>query len=484
MKLSYKLWILVTFPALAFWLASGCPGLAPQPDLVLHYRVEAVPGEGLLVELRVRGLSGRRPGFRLLDGWGMLQDQSRHIEDVSATDETGALIPVTLEAEDDEVTWRLRQAPQGEAVLRYRVSNYDPFQSPEATFVDGDRMILLGYSVFLLPERAPPFDMLPIEVEVRAPEEWPLWASWRGREGRYWPPTPHDLWSGVVAGGGFRPSQLGNDTVSVTVLTEAWTYGVTGLTIANRLLAVMRQMHRLFRAAPRGEDLRVLAVFRMLPRRTDLSIMTGNSEEGAFLCLATPDRYQDADPLTALATHECLHFYIGGAISANPEPPYRNSPDLIWFTEGITEYLTHRIMVEAGVLSAEGEAEVAARKDEEYRLAGRGRGLTMADAARQMENAEVYSLVYSRGYLVGRLLDRELARRCGEGTLETIVRDLFETHNFYRTRRAVDPKTVRARFERACPGIGSWITRYAEGNAALPPLLEPTAAADGRATAQ
>ena len=46
----------------------------------------------------------------------------------------------------------------------------------------------------------------------------------------------------------------------------------------------------------------------------------------------------------------------------------------------------------------------------------------LADAARRMEDMEVYSLVYSKGYLVGKLLDWELTRRCGPGTLEAVIR--------------------------------------------------------------
>jgi predicted metalloprotease with PDZ domain len=228
-------------------------------------------------------------------------------------------------------------------------------------------------------------------------------------------------------------------------------------------------MHDLFGAAPRGEETDVLAVFRVFPPRGLLSLMTGNSEESAFLCLATPDRYRNPDALTALAVHECLHFYLGGAVAASPEPPYRNAPDVIWFMEGMTEYLTYRLMEETGILGEETLEDVSARKRNEYDAAHAARGLTLAEAARRMGDPDVYSLVYTRGFLVAELLDETAEQECGPGTLDAALRQLFETHSFYRGEQAVSHEVVREVLVSACPGLGELIDRYAAGDAELPP---------------
>ena len=163
--------------------------------------------------------------------------------------------------------WELEDPPPL-TVLRYRVKPYDPDRSPEASFADRRRFVALGYSMFIMPEEVRQFETLPIRVTLDAPEGWPTWASWPGGPGRWMPRTPHDLWSGVAAGGSFHPSRMGNESVAVTVLTESGISGIMGTTIANRLLPVLREMHDLFGASPRGETLRVLALYRtQTPRK-------------------------------------------------------------------------------------------------------------------------------------------------------------------------------------------------------------------------
>jgi predicted metalloprotease with PDZ domain len=439
-------------------------------DIRLDYTIEAVPDEPFQVELRVGGLRGT-PEFRILDGWGMLQDQADHIEQVTARDEEGTVLPVVRKSNEGETIWRLESRPRGEILITYRVRPYDPNESPEASFVDTRRLVMLGYSVFLQPTAVRNYEELPITVVLRGPEGWNTWASWP-RVGRtFCPATSHDLWSGVAASGDFHSSRMESDGVSVTVLTEYRIQEVVGTTIANRLFPVMQGMHDLFGAPPRGDSLRVLAIYRVRPFEDNMSIMTGNSEEGAFLCLASPDHYVSADALSVLATHECLHFYLGGAIAASPEPPFRNAPDLVWLVEGITEYLTFRVMERAGILSSEDVSAVVRRKEKEYLSHPGWRTTTLADAARRMGDLETYGLVYSKGFLVGKLLDEEMTRRCGEGTFENALRELFRERNFYLTGNAVTRGVARDVFESHCPETALIIDRYAHGTLRLPSLF-------------
>jgi predicted metalloprotease with PDZ domain len=446
------------------------PIVSSNQELHLSYVVKTASGEDFEVELRATGLRGRQPRFRILNGWGVLQDQDSHIVDIRAEDEGGESIEVHRENRDGETSWRLARRPQGEMRLTYRVRPYDPYRSPEASFVDSHRFVVLGYSVFLLPENVSNYDQNPISVRVDTPVGWEVWGSWPRVGDRFHPPTTHDLWSGVAAGGEFNPSRLEAGEVSVTVLTEPPIPDLMGITIANRLLPVMREMYSLFGAPPRGDSLQVLALYRVAPFQDRMSTMSGNSEEGAFLCLASPDRYRNADPLTVLAIHECLHFYLGGAISASPEPPFRNAPDLVWLMEGVTEYLTFSLMERAGILTP-GELErVVTKKEKEYLDTHGSATYTLADAARRMQDLDVYGLVYSKGFLVGKLLDQKMEQLCGPGTFEKAIRALFEKHNFYRTGDVVTPKQVREIFEEYCQDSGLIIELYAHGNRKLPPL--------------
>lgn len=246
-----KAYLRFLLPVLALGLVASLwrPGTGNQ-GVALEYRVRPAPGEGFDVVLHASGLGGAHRGFRLLDGWGLLQDQSGHVEGLSATDPSGRPIAVTAETESGTARWHLAGSPR-EAVLRYRVRSYEPDVSAEASFVDRSRLVILGYSLFLLPLRIDHYAPLDVTVRVEPLPGSSLWSSWPDEGGAYRPGTAHDLWSGVVAGGDFASTRLARGPVTVTVLTEASAPGRTGLTIANRLLPVLGRMVDFFGAPPR-----------------------------------------------------------------------------------------------------------------------------------------------------------------------------------------------------------------------------------------
>ncbi len=468
---------LVAGVAVAVTAAALFPRTDPNPAVRLAYAVRPVTGNGFEVELRASGLAGDSPELRLLDGWGLLQDQGAHVSGVEARSASGLSIPVSRRTEGDEVLWRL-EGSADTVLVRYRVTPYDPHHSPEASFATSDRFVLVGYSLFPVPDGIRHFEPLDITVRIEAPADWPLWSAWPEEGDLYRPPTAHDLWSGTVAGGSFRAARLTGEPVSVTVLTDEVAGRTLGLTVANRLLRVLRELVDLFGAPPDGESLDMLALFRTMPPVPGVGMMKGSSEERSFLALATPDRYGDVSSVLALAVHESVHFYLGGAVASRAEPPYRNSPEMIWLMEGMVEYLTYRLMLDAGAIGEDEYREVVLAKDKEYRTCGGANRYSLADAARRMEDPDAYPLVYSRGFLVARLLHEEMDADCGPGTLDRALRRIFDEYRFDVTGGPLSPKDARRVFEETCPGAAAVIARYALDTTTLPaPKLEP--AADG-----
>ena len=451
--------------ALGVWIAvvTGLAGGEPAPP-TLDYRVRADPDSGFTVVLRAQGLKARRPVFRILDGWGLLQDQASHVERFEVREDNGEVIPVSLVRGNGETRWKLARNPKGDLTVRYRVRGYDPDLSPEASFVEPRRWVFLGYSVLLVPGGVPAYEPMQIRVHLETATE--CWSSWPAAQQGFAPPTLHDVWSGFAAAGDFQCARVASDGTSVSVLTELRMPRLVGATIANRLFPGLRGMSALFGGPPRGDSLSVLALYRMAPAQGLLSQVGGSSEEGAFLCLATPYRFRDVSGLTVLAAHECLHFYLGGAVSTDGEPPFRNSPDLVWLMEGVTEFLTYRLLEQAGSLPRGETEEVSLHKEEEMAKVPES-GLSLADAARRMNEPDIYTLVYSRGFLVARMLEATMESR-EPGSFDRALRDLFERHNFYETGVMVTPADVRAAFEGRCPGIGAVIDHYAVGANALP----------------
>jgi predicted metalloprotease with PDZ domain len=352
-------------------------------------------------------------------------------------------------------------------VLRYPVYGENPLSRADATFLDGARAVLVGRDVFVIPaglDQAAPAD---ITVDLRVAGGWPVWSTWGTGDSGLRPSTFEDLVNGFAAAGDFAERSLESGDARAVILVEGRGNGRTGLTVANRLLPVLRETVDLFGASPRGGRFEVLAVYRFHPRNDRRSTMFGVRKNRGFLCLASPDRYEDLRDITALAAHECLHAWLGGALRVAAEPPHANAPELIWFLEGLTEYLSWRLLRDAGVIDAAVYAEVAAAKRE--KAAAVGPGLRLADAAERMADVRIYELVYTRGFLVAELLQSRMDESCGPGAFDEALRDLFRSHNTHETGTWLSAEVVREAFGGHCPAAREVILEEAERGRDLPP---------------
>ena len=75
--------------------------------------------------------------------------------------------------------------------------------------------------------------------------------------------------------------------------------------------------------------------------------MGGQRLANAFVANIDSTRRMDDDVL-GLFAHELMHEWIGGVLSASPTIP---DGSISWFTEGFTEFATHRVMHAAGLMS-------------------------------------------------------------------------------------------------------------------------------------
>jgi hypothetical protein len=73
----------------------------------------------------------------------------------------------------------------------------------------------------------------------------------------------------------------------------------------------------------------------------------GQRLTNAFVANIDSTRRMD-DAVLGLFTHELMHDWIGGVLFASPAIP---DGSLSWFTEGFTEFATHRVMRASGMLS-------------------------------------------------------------------------------------------------------------------------------------
>jgi predicted metalloprotease with PDZ domain len=158
--------------------------------------------------------------------------------------------------------------------------------------------------------------------------------------------------------------------------------------------------------------------------------------------LATNEGYND---LIGLTSHEFFHAFNVKRIRPAEMWPYRyderNYTPLLWVSEGITDYYTHRGILRAGLL----------KRDEYLQAQGQVMANVQTVEAARYISAEEASIntwlggiagegqpfsvdYYSRGHVLGLLLDLSIRHDTkGAATLDDVMRALYE--NFYKKNR-------------------------------------------------
>ncbi len=226
--------------------------------------------------------------------------------------------------------------------------------------------------------------------------------------------TRRELVQTLVAGGALRVIRRRAAGTDLAIVTRGeWRF--TDSALGDRIAAVTAGVRRFW-----GED----TPWRYLV--TLVGAGSGGNFGGtrlhrAFATFVGPEAGLEPG-LTRLFAHEFMHEWIGGRLRAGEQPEVRS----YWFTEGFTDFLTHRALWRAGLAS---DSAYAAAVNEAWR-----------EATLSPVGAAPYDLVetgfwtdrdlgrvpYVRGHLFGLMLDERIraagTRRSG---LEDTLRDLL-----------------------------------------------------------
>ena len=156
----------------------------------------------------------------------------------------------------------------------------------------------------------------------------------------------------------------------------------------------------------------------------------GQRLTNAFVANIDSTRHMDDDVL-ALFAHELMHEWIGsGGLSASAKIP---DGSLSWFTEGFTEFATHRVMRASGLLSDSDYVEaidrallahaISTARDSSWTAVVNG---FWKDGAMQREP-------YIRGELIGLELNAAILRATrGRGSLDSTLRRMTAQRGRFR----------------------------------------------------
>lgn len=187
--------------------------------------------------------------------------------------------------------------------------------------------------------------------------------------------------------------------------------------------------------------------------------LTGSGRPGGFVVELGDGVDPTAAEFAELVAHENLHRYLGFAIQFAPE----SELSMLWFKEGVTEYLATQLVVSAGFATYEWFLERIGRAATAYEL-NPWTGRSNEDEEEYWADSELRRFPYDQGFLLALLLDIEL-RRVGDRLDRAVWALLRSTRSFPVVRNSDLQEFFEERLGRDCDDL---FGRYVDDGQRLP----------------
>ncbi len=376
---------------------------AAAPDDVVHYRAAPVVADGALtsiaVEVRFRGDADGETRLSLPDRWAGETDYWKHLRDLR--------IDGARAREDGPQTRVLTHAPGAAITVRYRVvSAYekdpavgDPGGNPYRPILRPAWFSAIGHGLFAGPENG---------EDRTADFRWmSLPAGWK---------VASDLDHSAM-GARLRVGDIQQSVMVGSPTLRVYTRPVNGVDMRlavlggwsafkaedfASLIARVLEAQRDYWKAP-GETYFV-ALTPMTPREGSMSI-GGTGLDDAFALYAGTDT--TLEPMRYLLAHEHMHTWSPRALGDISHPPEDEALGY-WFSEGFTDFLTHRTLLRAGIWSLEDFVQHVNGELMAYAVSPSREAPNSEVAAKFWTSPDVQKLPYRRGMLLALRWDYQL----------------------------------------------------------------------------
>ena len=373
------------------------------PDNLVHYRAAPVVTDGALtsiaVEVRFRGDGDGETRLTLPNRWAGETEYWKHVRDLR--------IDGAQAREDGPETRVLTHAPGAAITVRYRVvSAYekdpavgDPGGNPYRPIIRPAWFSAIGHGLFAAPENG---------EDRPADFRWmPLPAGWK---------VASDLDHSAM-GAHLRVGDIEQSVMVGAPGLRVYTRPVKGVDVRlavlgdwsafkaedfATLIARVLEAQRDYWKAP-GESYFV-ALTPMTPRENSVSI-GGTGLDDAFSLYAGTDT--TLEPMRYLLAHEHMHTWSPRALG-NITGTADDEALGYWFSEGFTDFLTHRTLLRSGIWSLDDFVEHVNGELLAYAVSPSREASNSEIAAKFWTSADVQKLPYRRGMLLALRWDYQL----------------------------------------------------------------------------
>ncbi len=400
-------------PRLLILLAAaiGFPGAGAAADLRLAYDIGIEPGSREIpVSVRVEGIEADSLRIRLTADYGGIADYYTTVGDLRVDGEPleppGSWVVLVPTAGKDSLT----------ISYRLHLSGFDRSRGRTLPMIDATHAFIPGASTLIYPDQAPVDE---VRVRFTRPEDWGLATSWGvgDTEYRFNGSDLDELIYSFSVAGDYRFETTRFDDVEIHTAFRG--DGVSDDDDVRRFLLRVLDTHR--------------DTFGMIPFRRLLvvgnffyenGVTSGNAFHNSInLVMPRDRRLSDHVAFRNLIAHESFHLWSGGDGLLG----YRDY-DVLWVSEGVTDYYAQKNLLRAGLIS---EEEMLAELAGKYRRLNASflRGTSLREAGnRYFEDSRARNLVYTKGALAGFLIDTYLGSK-GETQLDDVMRNLARNRN-------------------------------------------------------
>jgi len=426
---------------LAACLLSPATGHAADAACDLQWQITPhldVAPRHLAVRLSFDAGNRTRSSLQLPGSWAGVDDFGAQITGLRAADGDQSVEP----APDTAAERTVRHRPGERVVLHYQVGSplADADDAQPRSQADTLRTRLgahwfqaFGQALLVLPtdldQRTP--QRLCLDFDGLPEGSWWLGSlgAQRGASAQFrWRGTASQAVNAVYLGGDLQVRERRVDGKAVftamppvvsTVVPPQGPFKPGIDSVADRVAQLVEAQRRFWRDP--GSDFQLVVLH---PNHEASERYAGTAVQQALVMHAPQDLSVPGERFDFLLTHELLHLWIPDRFGPIAYQGRQDEAARYWFSEGFTDYYTHRVLLNAGLWSLDDYAGSINRKLERYRRSPALRADNLQVAASVFTDPAMAELPHARGELLALRWNTALRAR-GQLGLDSVMRGLM-----------------------------------------------------------